>query len=170
MAEIISLSKVRKAKARTEKEAAAEANRQKFGRTKGEKLKDIAEKSSAEKHLDGHKLEDCSPLHLSLWGRGRRIAHRIRDCEFGWGEGAFLLPRPSQPHHVIPAKAGISVSTRPPRDNRHWTTDPAEPSPQPRCNPSPIKGRRRPVTLARSSPIPDAHLPLNGGGWEGVTA
>ena len=58
MAEIISLSKVRKAKARTEKEAAAEANRQKFCRTKGEKLKDIAEKSSAEKHLDGHKLED----------------------------------------------------------------------------------------------------------------
>ncbi|MBO9588094.1 DUF4169 family protein [Devosia sp.] len=58
MAEIISLSKVRKAKARTEKEAAAEANRLKFGRTKGEKLKDAAEKSSAEKHLDGHKLED----------------------------------------------------------------------------------------------------------------
>lgn len=58
MAEIISLSKVRKAKARTEKEAAAEANRLKFGRTKGEKLKDAAEKSSAEKHLDGHKRED----------------------------------------------------------------------------------------------------------------
>ena len=58
MAEIISLSKVRKAKARTEKEAAAEANRQKFGRTKGEKLKDAAEKSQSEKHLDGHKLED----------------------------------------------------------------------------------------------------------------
>ena len=58
MAEIISLSKVRKAKARTEKEAAAEANRQKFGRTKGEKLKDATEKSQVEKHLDGHKLED----------------------------------------------------------------------------------------------------------------
>jgi hypothetical protein len=58
MAEIISLSKVRKAKARTEKEAAAEANRLKFGRTKGEKLKDSSEKSQIEKHLDGHKLED----------------------------------------------------------------------------------------------------------------
>jgi len=58
MGEVISLSKVRKAKARTEKEAAAEANRQKFGRTKGEKLKDAVEKTSAEKHLDGHKLED----------------------------------------------------------------------------------------------------------------
>lgn len=58
MAEIISLSKVRKAKARSEKLASAEANRQKFGRTKGEKHRDAAEKSSAEKHLDGHKLED----------------------------------------------------------------------------------------------------------------
>lgn len=58
MAEIISLSKARKAKARTEKEAAAEANRQKFGRTKGEKLKDAAEKTQVEKHLDGHKRED----------------------------------------------------------------------------------------------------------------
>ena len=58
MGEVISLSKVRKAKARTEKEAAAEANRQKFGRTKGEKLKDAVEKTTAEKHLDGHKLED----------------------------------------------------------------------------------------------------------------
>jgi len=58
MAEIISLSKVRKAKARTEKLAAAEANRQKFGRTKSEKLKDATEKSQSEKHLDSHKLED----------------------------------------------------------------------------------------------------------------
>jgi len=58
MAEIISLSKARKAKARTEKEAAAEANRLKFGRTKGEKLKDAVEKTQVEKHLDGHKLED----------------------------------------------------------------------------------------------------------------
>jgi hypothetical protein len=58
MAEIISLSKARKARARSEKEAAAEANRLKFGRTKGEKLKDATEKSNAEKHIDGHKRED----------------------------------------------------------------------------------------------------------------
>ncbi|MBN9333657.1 DUF4169 family protein [Devosia sp.] len=58
MAEIISLSKARKAKARTEKEATAEANRLKFGRTKGERLKDAAEKAGVEKHLDGHKRED----------------------------------------------------------------------------------------------------------------
>ncbi|WP_297108589.1 DUF4169 family protein [uncultured Devosia sp.] len=58
MAEILSLSKARKAKARTEKEAAAEANRLKFGRTKAEKLKDAAEKAKADKHIDGHKRED----------------------------------------------------------------------------------------------------------------
>lgn len=57
MAEIISLSKARKAKARTEKEANAEANRLKFGRTKAEKLKDAAEKAQAEKHIDGHKRD-----------------------------------------------------------------------------------------------------------------
>ncbi|MGV3575069.1 MAG: DUF4169 family protein [Devosia sp.] len=58
MAEIISLSKIRKAKARNEKEVTAEANRQKFGRTKGEKLKDAAEKTKADKHIDAHKRED----------------------------------------------------------------------------------------------------------------
>ena len=44
MAEILSLSKARKAKARTEKDATAEANRLKFGRTKAEKLKASTEK------------------------------------------------------------------------------------------------------------------------------
>lgn len=58
MAEILSLSKARKAKARTEKEAAAEANRLKFGRTKAEKLKEASEKAKADKHIDGHKRED----------------------------------------------------------------------------------------------------------------
>ena len=58
MAEIISLSKARKAKVRTEKEAAAEANRLKFGRTKAEKLKDADEKARAEKLIDGHKREE----------------------------------------------------------------------------------------------------------------
>ena len=58
MAEIISLSKVRKAKARTEKEATAEANRIKFGRTKGEKQLTAAERALAEKKIDAHKRED----------------------------------------------------------------------------------------------------------------
>jgi hypothetical protein len=58
MAEIISLSKVRKAKARTEKEATAEANRIKFGRTKVEKQLTAAERALAEKKIDAHKRED----------------------------------------------------------------------------------------------------------------
>ncbi|WP_338723640.1 DUF4169 family protein [Devosia sp. XK-2] len=58
MAEILSLSKARKAKARTEKEAAAEANRIKFGRTKAEKLKDAGEKARAEKHIEGHRRDE----------------------------------------------------------------------------------------------------------------
>jgi hypothetical protein len=58
MAEILSLSKARKAKARLEKEATAEANRMKFGRTKGEKLKQATEKAEVEKLLDGHKIEE----------------------------------------------------------------------------------------------------------------
>ncbi|SMQ64575.1 protein of unknown function [Devosia lucknowensis] len=58
MAEIINLRTARKAKARTAKEVAAEANRLKFGRTKGEKLKDATEKARAEKHIDGHKRDN----------------------------------------------------------------------------------------------------------------
>ncbi len=58
MAEILSLSKARKAKARTEKEAAAEANRLKFGRTKAEKVKEAGEKARADKHIDAHKRDE----------------------------------------------------------------------------------------------------------------
>lgn len=58
MAEIINLRTARKAKARTEKEATAEANRLKFGRTKTEKLTDAAEKARREKHIEGHKREE----------------------------------------------------------------------------------------------------------------
>ena len=43
MAEILSLSNARKAKARTEKATVAEANRLKFGRTKAEKQHEAAE-------------------------------------------------------------------------------------------------------------------------------
>lgn len=58
MAEILSLSKARKAKARTEKEVTAEANRLKFGRTKAEKLKASSEQARADKHIDGHKKDE----------------------------------------------------------------------------------------------------------------
>jgi len=57
MAEIVSLKRARKDKARTEKEAVAAANRLHFGRSKAEKTKTAAEKTIAENRLDGHKRE-----------------------------------------------------------------------------------------------------------------
>ncbi|MFC7780519.1 DUF4169 family protein [Legionella taurinensis] len=57
MADIISLSKKRKAKARSQKEKKASENRIKFGRTKSEKKLDTLEKERHERQLDGHKLE-----------------------------------------------------------------------------------------------------------------
>ena len=57
MADIVSLSKARKHKARAEKEASAAANRRQFGRTKAEKLKAAAEKSIADKIIDAHKRD-----------------------------------------------------------------------------------------------------------------
>jgi hypothetical protein len=57
MADILSLSKARKAKARADKGAAAAQNRAKFGRTKAEKAADTARKMLTEKGIDGHKRE-----------------------------------------------------------------------------------------------------------------
>ena len=57
MADILSLSKARKSKARDAKEAAAAANRVKFGRSKAEKARDIATAKIAEKNIDGHKRD-----------------------------------------------------------------------------------------------------------------
>jgi len=58
MAEIISLSKARKAKARLAKEQTASENRAKFGRTKADKQRDTAEAARKGKGLDGHLLKD----------------------------------------------------------------------------------------------------------------
>ena len=58
MAEIVSLSKARKQKARASKEAQAAENRVLFGRTKAEKQQQAAEKAMADKKIDGHKRED----------------------------------------------------------------------------------------------------------------
>ena len=57
MADILSLSKARKAKARSVKEATAAENRAKFGRTKAEKVADETRKALVEKAIDGHKRE-----------------------------------------------------------------------------------------------------------------
>jgi len=57
MADIVNLRAVRRAKARADREATADANRHKFGRTKAEKEAEAAEKQRAERSLDGHKRE-----------------------------------------------------------------------------------------------------------------
>jgi hypothetical protein len=57
MADILSLSKARKAKVRTEKQAAAAENRIRFGRTKAEKAADTAERERAAKAAEAHKRE-----------------------------------------------------------------------------------------------------------------
>jgi hypothetical protein len=57
MADILSLSKARKAKARADKEATAAANRAKFGRTKAERVADESRKNLATKLIDAHRRE-----------------------------------------------------------------------------------------------------------------
>jgi hypothetical protein len=55
MAEIINLKRARKAKARSEADALAKANRLEHGRTKADKTLSKAEKNAAHRKLDGHK-------------------------------------------------------------------------------------------------------------------
>lgn len=57
MADILSLSKARKAKARAQKEAAAAENRLKFGRTKDEKAQAALERERAAKSADEHRRQ-----------------------------------------------------------------------------------------------------------------
>lgn len=58
MAEIINLKAVKKAKARAEKERAAEVNRARHGRTKDERTRTEAEKDRIDHTLDGAKLDE----------------------------------------------------------------------------------------------------------------
>ena len=58
MAEILSLSRARKAKVRADKEQAAAENRIRFGRTKAERQREAALKALAEKRLDGDRRGD----------------------------------------------------------------------------------------------------------------
>jgi hypothetical protein len=57
MADILSFSKARKARARADKDATAAENRVRFGRTKADKLAEQARKAQAEKSIDGHKRD-----------------------------------------------------------------------------------------------------------------
>ena len=58
MADVLSLSKARKAKARDAKEQLAAENRAKFGRTKAEREAETARSALAEKRLDAAKREE----------------------------------------------------------------------------------------------------------------
>jgi Domain of unknown function (DUF4169) len=58
MGDIINLKHVRKLKQRSEDAKAAATNREKFGRTKVEKLTTKAEADRSKKLLDGHKRDD----------------------------------------------------------------------------------------------------------------
>lgn len=57
MGEIVNLNRVRKAKAKTDREKQAAENRVKFGQTKAEKQKRQAEEVAARRQIDGHKLD-----------------------------------------------------------------------------------------------------------------
>jgi hypothetical protein len=61
MADILSFSKARKAKARAEKEQTAAENRVKFGRSKAEKRRDAAIEAQEKLRLDGARRTDDEP-------------------------------------------------------------------------------------------------------------
>jgi hypothetical protein len=58
MAEIVNLKRVRKDKARREHDRAAEANRQRFGRTRAQKAADKDATERERRALDERKLEE----------------------------------------------------------------------------------------------------------------
>ena len=58
MGDVVNLRAGRKAKARVSREVEAQANRAKFGRTKGEKLREAQEAERAARQLDGAKREE----------------------------------------------------------------------------------------------------------------
>lgn len=58
MGDVVNLRSVRKAKARASRKVEAQANRAKFGRTKGDKLREAQDAERAAKLLDGAKREE----------------------------------------------------------------------------------------------------------------
>jgi len=60
-AEIVNLRQFRKASRRAEKERQAAINREKFGRTKGNKLAQSKERERDERNLDGAHLDQSKP-------------------------------------------------------------------------------------------------------------
>lgn len=60
-ADIVNLRKARKAKQRSEKKTAAEANRLRFGRSAPERKKIEADQERERSHIDGHRLDEIDP-------------------------------------------------------------------------------------------------------------
>ncbi len=58
MSEIVNLNHARKARARDEKRVTADANAAKFGRTKAERIAQVAISDKASKMLDQHMLDE----------------------------------------------------------------------------------------------------------------
>ena len=54
---VVNLRTFRKQKQRQEKEAKAAENRNKFGRTKAEKLRDETNQDNQTRHIDGHLID-----------------------------------------------------------------------------------------------------------------
>lgn len=57
-AKIINLNQARKQRQKADKEKTAAANREKFGRNKGEKKRDKLAADKNVVHLDGHKIDN----------------------------------------------------------------------------------------------------------------
>ncbi|MEL6688994.1 MAG: DUF4169 family protein [Pseudomonadota bacterium] len=55
---VVNLNKVRKARARDEKRAKADANAVAFGRTKAERQAEKADRDALKAHVDRHKRDD----------------------------------------------------------------------------------------------------------------
>ncbi len=58
MTDIVNLNRFRKAKGKADKQAAAAANRVKFGRAKAEKARDAAETGKHRDAVEGAKLDE----------------------------------------------------------------------------------------------------------------
>ena len=61
MSNVTNLNQFRKAKARAEKRAEADANAAKFGRTKAQRLVEEAEAERARAALDAHRRDEAGP-------------------------------------------------------------------------------------------------------------
>jgi uncharacterized protein DUF4169 len=57
MADIVNLRRARKDKARKQREAEADANRRRFGRTKAEKTSETEARERARREIDGKKID-----------------------------------------------------------------------------------------------------------------